>query len=211
MSASPRAGCLPQIGGALALDFCNSTSGRGTASFVEHLFDHEDLLRWCVANGVLAAAAASCLSASCPPAARAEAFARAMAARALLNRIFDAAACAAAADPADLDELSRLAHGFSSGGVLRPAEGGGYAWRYEPADARADAPLGPIVRSAVAVLTASDLTRLKACAGESCGWVFLDATKNGGRVWCEMEVCGTRAKLRKRAATRRAAKAAAAG
>jgi predicted RNA-binding Zn ribbon-like protein len=33
--------------------------------------------------------------------------------------------------------------------------------------------------------------------------MFLDQSKNGSRVWCEMEVCGTRAKLSRRASLRR--------
>jgi hypothetical protein len=43
LSSSPRAGRLPRIGGALALDFCNTSTGRGTDRHVEHLFDYEDL------------------------------------------------------------------------------------------------------------------------------------------------------------------------
>ncbi len=209
MSASPRAGCLPQIGGALALDFCNSTSGRGTASFVEHLFDHEDLLRWSVSHGVLAADAAAALDRRLAPGERARAFARAIAVRALLNRIFDAIAHRDPVDPADLAELSALAVDDARAASLEPV-GASYAWRFAPADARPDGLVGPIVRSAVEVLTARDLARLKACPGEACGWVFLDGTKNASRVWCEMEVCGTRAKLNKRAAARRAGKPAAA-
>jgi predicted RNA-binding Zn ribbon-like protein len=36
--------------------------------------------------------------------------------------------------------------------------------------------------------------------------VFLDDTKRGHRVWCEMQVCGTRAKLKARAARRKLAR-----
>lgn len=208
MSASPRAGCLPQVGGALALDFCNSTTGRGTDSFVEHLFDYEDLLRWSVAHGVLGAGAAATLNGRLAPGERAAAFARAVAVRGLLNLIFDAVARRERVGRPALAELSALALGAWQTAGLEPV-GTGYAWRFAPADDRADGLVGPIVRSAVEVLTARDLTRLKACPGQACGWVFLDQTKNASRVWCEMEVCGTRAKLGKRAAARRAAKPAA--
>ena len=205
MSGSPRAGCLPRIGGALALDFCNTTTGRGTASFVEHLFDYEDLLRWAVSNELLTAEAAAGLAAEAPAAAQAEAFAQAMRLRGLLNRIFDAVARRQAVAPEALSDLTRLARSAWGGGALAPA-GSGYGWRFEAADSRPDALLEPVVRSAVEVLTRHDLARLKACPGVDCGWVFLDTTKNAGRVWCEMEVCGTRAKLRKRAAKRAVAR-----
>ena len=92
MSSSPRAGCLPRIGGALALDFANSTTGRGTDHFVEHLFDYEDLLRWSVFNEVLTPEAAAALQARVSPDEQASAFAAAMRVRALLNAVFDALA-----------------------------------------------------------------------------------------------------------------------
>lgn len=201
MSASPRAGSLPRIGGALALDFCNSASGRGTAHFVENLFDFEDLLRWSVAQELLTAEAAADLERRLTPDERAAAFARAMVARGLLNRVFDAVARRETVAREDLAELATAAGEISRTGTLVP-EGAGYAWRFEPVEAGADGPLRPIVRSAVEVLTRRDLARVKFCPGEGCGWVFLDQTKNASRVWCEMEVCGTRAKLKKRAAKR---------
>ncbi|MFL5335403.1 MAG: CGNR zinc finger domain-containing protein [Geminicoccaceae bacterium] len=202
MSVSARAGCLPRIGGALALDFCNTTTGRGTEAFVEHLFDHEDLLRWAVFNELLTPDAAAGLAGRVTLDERTAAFRAAMRLRALLNRIFDAVARGRTADPAALVELAG-GYGATWNRAELVSAAPGYAWRFEPADTRADAVIEPILRSAVAVLTGDLLERLKACPGLHCGWVFLDASKNGSRVWCEMEVCGTRAKLRKRAAVRR--------
>ena len=37
-------------------------------------------------------------------------------------------------------------------------------------------------------------SRMKTCPGESCGWMFIDETKNSRRTWCLMETCGNRAK-----------------
>mgnify|MGYP000976657348 CR=1 FL=1 len=34
--------------------------------------------------------------------------------------------------------------------------------------------------------------RLKICA--NCGWLFIDQSRNRSRVWCDMMVCGNRAK-----------------
>ena len=205
MSGSPRAGCLPRIGGALALDFCNSTTGRGTDRFVEHLFDYQDLLRWAVFNELLTEGQAAGLLAGTDAAAQAKAYAEAMAARGLLNGIFDDLAKAGGGTAAPAAEqvaaLAGRAAGTWEGASLVP-DGARFAWRFPPADARPTALLDPILRSAADLLTRHDLARLKACPGPYCGWVFLDATKNAGRVWCEMEVCGTRAKLRTRAARR---------
>ena len=39
-----------------------------------------------------------------------------------------------------------------------------------------------------------DVSRIKQCSGDHCGWLFFDTTKNKQRRWCEMDVCGNRAK-----------------
>ncbi|HEX7716089.1 MAG TPA: CGNR zinc finger domain-containing protein [Marmoricola sp.] len=37
-------------------------------------------------------------------------------------------------------------------------------------------------------------SRVKACRGPDCGWVFVDRSRNGSRRWCQMSECGNRAK-----------------
>lgn len=39
-----------------------------------------------------------------------------------------------------------------------------------------------------------ELSRLRICPGDNCGWLFIDETKNARRTWCSMETCGNRAK-----------------
>ena len=46
--------------------------------------------------------------------------------------------------------------------------------------------------------------RLKICDGPNCAWLFLDTSKNGSRRWCDMKVCGNRAKARRHYAKQRA-------
>ena len=60
-----------------------------------------------------------------------------------------------------------------------------------------NAGMGEIVRSTVELLTSDDLGRLRLCAADDCHWVFLDHSKNGSRRWCDMNVCGNRAKARR--------------
>jgi predicted RNA-binding Zn ribbon-like protein len=38
--------------------------------------------------------------------------------------------------------------------------------------------------------------RAKACRASDCGWAFYDRSRNRSGVWCEMAVCGNRAKVR---------------
>jgi predicted RNA-binding Zn ribbon-like protein len=39
-------------------------------------------------------------------------------------------------------------------------------------------------------------SRLKACRGDQCGWVFYDHSRNQVGSWCAMSICGARAKAR---------------
>ena len=39
-------------------------------------------------------------------------------------------------------------------------------------------------------------SRMKACCGVDCGWVFYDHSRNQASSWCTMSVCGSRAKAR---------------
>jgi predicted RNA-binding Zn ribbon-like protein len=49
--------------------------------------------------------------------------------------------------------------------------------------------------SALRLLGLQEAERLKACP--ACGWLFLDKSKNRSRAWCDMAVCGNRAKARR--------------
>ncbi len=46
--------------------------------------------------------------------------------------------------------------------------------------------------SALRLLANEEITRLKICG--NCGWLFVDRSKNRSRTWCDMTVCGNRAK-----------------
>jgi hypothetical protein len=52
------------------------------------------------------------------------------------------------------------------------------------------------VASSVVLSIQGKLGRVKLCGGEDCRWAFYDASRNGSRQWCSMEVCGNRQKAR---------------
>jgi predicted RNA-binding Zn ribbon-like protein len=54
-----------------------------------------------------------------------------------------------------------------------------------------------IADSAAEMLTTGDLSRLKQCPGDDCGWLFEDTSKNRRRQWCDMQACGNLAKVRR--------------
>jgi predicted RNA-binding Zn ribbon-like protein len=58
--------------------------------------------------------------------------------------------------------------------------------------------LGQIAWSAAELLGSKEsLAKIRECAGEDCGWLFLDQTKNHSRRWCDMDDCGSKAKAKR--------------
>lgn len=52
---------------------------------------------------------------------------------------------------------------------------------------------------------------LKVCRSSSCRWAFYDSSKNHSGAWCNMRICGNRAKVRAYQRRRRGARAVRAG
>jgi predicted RNA-binding Zn ribbon-like protein len=199
-----RAGALTLLGGTLAFDFANTSSGRGQPSHQEHLLSARDVVDWAEHVKLLSGADSAWL--------RRVLESDATLAGLLLRRSLDArddihAICAEiaagrAVPPLRLDSLAR-AHAANLAHARLVDENGRYVWSWEPRQWPIEALLGPIVLSALTTLTQGDLARLKRCQNEKCGWVFFDATKNRSRRWCEMEICGNRAKQKRFAARAR--------
>jgi predicted RNA-binding Zn ribbon-like protein len=51
--------------------------------------------------------------------------------------------------------------------------------------------------SAIELLQRLPANRARICRGHSCGWLFIDSSKGGQRVWCDMATCGNAAKTRR--------------
>src|SRR5262249_30491516 len=119
--------------------------------------------------------------------------------RELRDLLYAVGTALAAGTPPRPDLLDRLAgiHARVLAHARLEPTGAGFAWRWDPARAPVEAVVGPIALSAAEVVTHAARTRIKQCAGEHCGWLFLDGTKNNRRRWCEMEVCGNRAKQKR--------------
>ncbi len=193
-----RAGKLPLVAGPLCLNFTNTASGRGSETHQDHLQHYNDLLAWSLHAGALPvdeARALARLATRRPEEAR-KVLRRAVGLRESLHAI-GAAIAAHAAPPveavADLDHA--MAEATQAGRLSW--NGTAFVWELVTHPLRLERPLWPILRSAGDVLLSAPLERLKTCAGPHCGWLFLDETRNGKRRWCEMEVCGSRAKMRR--------------
>ena len=57
--------------------------------------------------------------------------------------------------------------------------------------------LGRLLGIVVAAVGTGDWSRVKTCRNPACRWAFFDATRNRSAVWCDMAVCGSRAKSRR--------------
>ena len=73
----------------------------------------------------------------------------------------------------------------------------GFGWTWEAPVDRFDRILWPIARSAAELLTSPDVADLRECASDRCSWLFLDRSRTRRRRWCDMKVCGNRAKARR--------------
>lgn len=121
--------------------------------------------------------------------------------RALLKRIFQTRLLAETPSSSDLRKLSAdLAEAAQTAQLLvatRTRRSAEVPMRREIKLAKAgDALLRfRIVEAAVALLVSDAVLRVKSCP--TCGWFFLDISKNGSRRWCSMGTCGSVAKARR--------------
>jgi predicted RNA-binding Zn ribbon-like protein len=111
--------------------------------------------------------------------------------RRALRAIFGAVADGAPLPPEDLAVLNQAlssvheAVGLDERGEPRPV--------LVPRGPDADGPLAAVARSAFALLTAADLSRLHRCANGRCVLLFYDTTRSGTRRWCST-ACMNRAR-----------------
>lgn len=180
-------------GGALCLDFANTVEPRNAPAEREFLTGYDDLVTWAERAGLGAPAEVD-------PTGAAGAYELALTLREALYRIF-----ATGAEPADLAVLQEVyLDGLRHADLRR--DGDGFQWEYR-SDPDPRRPLWPVAASAVdLLLDPAVLARVKVCP-DTCGWLFLDTTKNGRRRWCSMSECGTGAKVRRQAERRQASRA----
>jgi len=174
-----------------AIEFVNTVGGRTHATPVRYVVDRErmltidDLLEWAVKLGVVARR----------PRAKPGFLKRALQFREALYRIFKSMIDGRKPDAADLELLNReLAKARAH---ERLTIHGDHAAVVDDDRDSLEHLLRVIARSAADLLTSEQLSRVKLCGGESCGWLFLDTTRNRTRRWCDMRDCGNIAKVRR--------------
>jgi predicted RNA-binding Zn ribbon-like protein len=209
MSPQPppsRAGSLPLIADDLALDFANTESGRGFPSHQNHLREAGNVVDWLRHAQALPSEDADWLAKRVAERAdlAADLLARAIELRSAIQSLGEALGRGAKPPETALASLSALHGRFVAKAELAPGDLA-CRWLWSVRWSPVEAALGPIALAAVRLFTEGDFHRIRECGGHACGWLFYDRSKNNRRRWCEMEVCGNRAKQRRLAQRRRRA------
>ncbi len=185
------------VGGSLALDFVNSQDRMLGKPWVERIGSYGELLAWSAETGSLPRERLRRLAGGAeerPQEAR-RVLQRARELREACYRIFAGLVEEKPPARADLEAVNAGLAASLAHARLAP-ESDGFAWDWDPDPEALDAPLWPVARSVAELLASPERAYVKRCASETCLWLFLDTSKNHQRRWCDMKVCGNRAKVR---------------
>ncbi len=188
------------VGGALCLDFVNTRGNyidklNPTYDYFE---SYADILSWARQAGVITREEQQALDkvAEDRPQETESAFRRAKELRESIQRTFLAASEGLPPETHSFDLLnSHIAEAMCHARVEHTQDG--YQWGWESAEGNLERILWPIARSAADLLISNKLARVHECAGDTCGWMFIDTSKNHSRRWCDMKDCGNTAKARR--------------
>jgi len=185
------------IAGSVPLDFINTLDDRFSSEPQELLKTYADLTRFAEDTGILEQQQANHLAHVSQDSPR-EAQRILHAAVALREAMFTVIWAMVTKKPVPhaalntFNEYVRQAAQHSS--LVQVKEN--FEWRFDDARNNLEAPLWPIARAAADLLSSDHLEFVRACASETCQWLFLDVSKNHRRRWCDMTRCGNRAKVR---------------
>jgi predicted RNA-binding Zn ribbon-like protein len=183
-------------GGALCLDFANTLSWRRGNAPIERLNNCDDLITFGYKSGSIDASMQRELRQAAERQPRLAARARkdALKLRALIDRIFTRIVTGGAPQNADIAALNTyLVKAAACRHIGR--ERNSYVWK--DTGAAFNRILAPIIRSAGALIVSAEMKKLRRCNAADCGWLFVDLSRNQRRRWCDMKVCGNRAKARR--------------
>jgi predicted RNA-binding Zn ribbon-like protein len=197
------------VGGDPALDLVNTVDWTRHGPADDRLTSYERLTRWAEGAELITSRLGDALRERAGVRVREEARAlrQALDLRWTLRQIFVAVAHEAAAPATAVEELNAevseamarlqlIRDRASPNGVLR--------WSWAGAGDHLESVLWPVARSAAQLLVSDEVGQIRECGAADCGWQYVDRSRNGLRRWCQMEVCGTREKSRRRARRARA-------
>ncbi len=176
----------------LCLDFANTNAAGRKGEGADSLACPADLVAWLESNG--AGGRALRRTVRTDPALANRLLARAKRLREATYRAMSAIADGRSASDVDIDAVSKEARSARAAFKLVRDED---AYKWELWTDEPESTLAMIAISAAELLTGQDLHRVRECGNETCGWLFLDNSKNQSRKWCDMSDCGNRMKARR--------------
>jgi len=168
------------LGGRPCLDLTATAGGRERRA--ERLHTPQDLATWLVAAGL----------ADQPPAASGQDLAQARTLREAIYQTIKRQITGQPPGPGHLAIINNWA-GRPPPRTWLEADEGQLRTRRDAATAAA--PVASVARDAVDLLGDPLTGRIRECAAQDCGLLFLDTSRAGHRRWCSMATCGARAKM----------------
>ena len=199
---------LNLIGGQLCLDFVNTVSGRKFSSLEnicndyivvgDMLLDYFDLLAWCQLTNCLTKNEIEILLEESSLEVNKDKvdaiFEQALGLREAIYRICKQLINSQPPSNFDLALLNQILSS-SYNNLELIFENGKFLWQYSKITL--EKILWVVAGSMAEFLTTANLSRLRECQGNGCCWLFEDSSKNKMRQWCDMQVCGNLAKVRR--------------
>jgi predicted RNA-binding Zn ribbon-like protein len=190
------------IAGAWCLDFANTVEPRyEPAPVSDYVPDYRALISWSVRAGLLTSNSARPLRQHAADPAAAAAHDQAIRLREATYRVFHA--IATGRKPAG-DDLTSLRDSYADAVTHALARwDDNLRWTWPADDLNRLHHL--LAEDAVRLLESPQVHRVKVCR-PTCGWLFLDLTRNASRRWCATSTCGLREKIRRQSVRRAAAR-----
>ena len=195
------------LAGNLCLDFINTLDNRPSGEPKELLDNYYDLAQFGEDTGILTAEQIHHLSERVllMPDEADNAVRRARDLREALHQIFSALMNQQTVPYLAMEKLNANLHDAALHSRLVQSKAlesetlqeGPLVWRFDKVESSFNAILWPIARAAADLLASNNVALVRTCSSPACQWFFLDTSKNHRRRWCDMKVCGNRAKVRK--------------
>jgi predicted RNA-binding Zn ribbon-like protein len=199
---SQAAGEFDLIAGNVCLDFTNTLGGHRGDQTEEYMTSYADLVRWARQSSLISATETNDLMRLAQRNAGEVVRARAVALREAIYRIVMAHLSQTVPNADDVTTLNtELAHALAHQTVAYTSDG--FAWQWSSEEVTLDEILWRVARAAADLLLSPMLHSVRQCASDTCGWLFIDSTRNHQRRWCDMRGCGNRDKVRRHRARQR--------
>lgn len=185
---------LELVGGNICLDFTNSVNRRPDPE-IDYFQSYEDFLVWAEHVQLVSSHEHQALTqlAQQQPSHAESLIGRVRSLRETIYCLFAELAHNRQPNPKDLEAI-QSSYAFACQRASLVSEQACYVFRWNLTN-QLEGPIWPLVYAAGELLRSDQLQRLKLCP--SCGWLFIDLSKNAQRRWCSMNTCGARDKMRR--------------